>query len=122
MKKLFNKVMERLEKTRSKSKVTLNEEVELVTAELREKYMAIQKEVMREAIRQQLASLRDEVNVEKILVDLGEDYLLRRDFDSALLQTNVNMDPVLILRFSKHRTGLVETTDRWVPLLNYVGA
>lgn len=119
MKGLFNKIRGKRGADANEVHATLDDEILLVSSELREKYMLLQKEVLREAISKQLASLRDEVNVEKILADLGEDYLLRRDFDSALLQTNVDLDPVLILRFSKQRRGLVETTDRWVPLTNY---
>ncbi len=100
-------------------KGTLGQEIALVSADLRAKYVDLQKRVLKEAISQKLASLKDEVNVEKILADLGDDYVMRRDFDSALLQTNVDMDPVLILRFSKERTGLREITDRWVTLANY---
>lgn len=112
MRKMIDKLM-------GHKKETLNEEIADVSLELREKYLNVQKEVLREAISKELASLKDEVNVEKILADLGEDYLMRRDFDSALLETNVNRDPVLILRFSNARRGAVERTDRLVPLARY---
>ena len=103
-------------------KATLGEEIGRVSADLRAKYVLLQKQILREAISQKLASLKDAVNVEKILADLGEEYVMRRDFDSALLQTNVDMDPVLVLRFSNERTGLREITDRLVPLANYATA
>lgn len=100
-------------------KQDLHVEISTVRFVLRNKFLSIQKSYMRDQIISKLSYLKDEVNVEAILADLGEKYVMRRDLNDVVIDTNVNSDPVLILRFTKESASEKIQTDRLVPLEKY---
>ena len=116
MKKLIAKVKAKLSRKKHKKRVEhVHKEISGVRLALRKKFLKLQKLQLKSRIVDELASLKDEVNVEKILADLGEKYILRSDLQDVMLESNNDSDPVLLLLFTKEATGSKEQIERFVP-------
>ena len=123
MKRFFKKLVDvKGKRTGEKMKLSIegDADVDGIRFSLRKKFIDLKKQSLKEHIVSQLASLKDEVNVEAILADLGEKYILRPDFENVALQTGYDQSPVLRLRYTQESAGSKEQIDRFVPLERYL--